>query len=108
MNAIPSKKKIVFYDSDKNQADLKIRLKYDGLKQSEFFRAIVAGYLQKDENILNFIYKYKEENQTQARVKRQKSRSLIVRGKEIEKQFGLNNRELENIFDIIEDDNPDL
>ena len=93
---------------DKNQADLKIRLKYDGLKQSEFFRAIVAGYLQKDENILNFIYKYKEEYQTQARVKRQKSRSLIVRGKEIEKQFGLNNRELENIFDIIEDDNPDL
>ena len=102
------KKKIVFYDSDKNQADLKIRLKYDGFKQSEFFRAIVEGYLQKDENILNYIYKYKEQNQIQGQLKRQKSRSLIAKGKEVERQFGLSNQDIENIFDIIEDEHPDL
>ncbi len=102
------KKKIIFYDSEKNQADLKIRLKYDGLKQSEFFRAIVSGYLQKEEGILNYIYKYKEENQIQGQRKRQKSRSLIAKGKEVERQFGLSNEDIENIFDIIEDDHPDL
>ena len=29
-------KKIVFYDSEKNHAELKIRLHYDGLTQSAF------------------------------------------------------------------------
>ncbi len=103
-----TKKKIIFYDSEKNQADLKIRLQYDGLKQSEFFRAIVAAYLNKDNDILNFVFRYKEQNQVQAKAKRQKSKSLIDKGRGVERQFGLSNKDIENIFDILEEEHPDL
>ena len=43
-------KKIVFYDSDKRHAELKVRLKHDSLTQAEFFRTLITGYLDKDEN----------------------------------------------------------
>ena len=41
-------KKIVFNDTDKRHADLKIRLQHDDLSQSEFFRAMITGYIEKD------------------------------------------------------------
>ena len=39
-------KKVVFYDTDKRHADLKIRLHYDGLTQAGFFRSMITGYLE--------------------------------------------------------------
>ena len=53
------KKKVVFYDSDKRYADLKIRLSHDGLSQAKFFRGILSGYLSQDPDILNFVDKLK-------------------------------------------------
>ena len=35
-----AEKQVCFEDFDKNHADLKIRLHYDGLRQNEFFRLI--------------------------------------------------------------------
>ena len=58
-------KKIMFYDTDKRHVELKIRLQHDGLKQSEFFRAVVTAYIEKDELFLEFINQYKEKNKTQ-------------------------------------------
>ena len=52
-------KKIVFGDTDKRHADLRIRLHVDELKQGEFFRAIVTGYIEQDEDLLKFLDKYK-------------------------------------------------
>ena len=34
-------KRIVFTDTTKRQADFRIRLGYDGMTQSEFFRAMI-------------------------------------------------------------------
>ena len=55
MNYGKIEKKVIFEDTDKRHADLKIRLYNDGLKQGEFFRAIVSGYLEKDEDLLKFL-----------------------------------------------------
>ena len=49
------KKKVVFYDSDKRFADLKLKLQRDGLSQAQFFRGIVSGYIEDDESLLDFI-----------------------------------------------------
>ena len=38
---IGTSKKIIFEDTDKRHADLKIRLHYDGLTQGVFFRMLV-------------------------------------------------------------------
>tara|TARA_R110002074_G_C12312883_1_gene646201 strand:+ start:267 stop:608 length:342 start_codon:yes stop_codon:yes gene_type:complete len=104
------KKKVVFYDSDKRYAELKIRLQHDGLTQALFFRSILTGYLSQDEDILNFVDKLKASkkggNQTKKSVK--DDRELIKSGKELSSKLKLADEDIENIFDILEEQNPDL
>jgi len=102
------RKKFMFYDTEKRQVDLRVRLRYDGLNQSEFFRAMITGYLEKDELIMEYMDRYKKKYEKQGKRKREKSKNLIVAGKELEKQFALNSDDIENIFDIIAEENPDL
>jgi hypothetical protein len=52
---------------DKNHADLKIRLHYDGLRQNEFFRLMMRKYIDKDVNMMKIIEEYKEEKGVRAR-----------------------------------------
>jgi hypothetical protein len=98
------KKKIVFYDSDKRYADLKIRLGHDGLSQAKFFRGILTGYLSQDPDILNFVDKIKAEKRKNSSTKKRnkKSRALINEGAEALSRLSLNEDEIENIFDILE------
>jgi hypothetical protein len=98
------KKKIVFYDSDKRYADLKIRLSHDGLSQAKFFRGILTGYLMQDPDILNFVDKLKAEKQKNSKQKKKikKSRDLINEGNETLDKLLLDQEEIESIFDILE------
>ena len=101
-------KKIVFEDTDKTHADLKIRLHADGLKQGEFFRMIVAGYINRDDEIVYFVERYKEEKEIQSKTKRTKSRKLHKEAKNTKDKFALNEGEIESIFDLIAKENPEL
>ena len=101
-------KKIMFYDTDKRHAELKIRLQHDSLKQSEFFRAVVTAYIEKDALFLEFLDEYKENNKTQSKERIKKSSKLIEEGREMEKKFNLKEDERENIFDLIAQEHPDL
>tara|TARA_R100000005_G_scaffold66031_1_gene34607 strand:+ start:897 stop:1235 length:339 start_codon:yes stop_codon:yes gene_type:complete len=101
-------KKIVFYDTDKRHAELKIRLKHDRLTQAEFFRTLVTGYLDKDENVLLFLDKYILENGKQRKKNLITNRALIKSGKDTERVFALGDEEIENIFDLLEEEHPEL
>jgi hypothetical protein len=101
-------KKVVFYENEKKHADFKIRLHYDGLGQSEFFRAIIAGYINQDEGLLNYIARYQEEHGKHSKAKRAESKRLLSTGAEVTKKFGLGERDIEDIFDLLEKENPDL
>ena len=102
-------KKIVFYDTDKRHADLKIRLHYDGLTQAGFFRVLVSGYLDKDPAVIDFIQRAKEEKNIQSIKKRKESKKLLKAGEETESKFSiLEDGEVESIFDIIEKEHPEL
>ena len=48
-------KRIVFNVSDHDHAKLIVRLRHNSLTQSEFFRAVIDGVNDNDEDILNFI-----------------------------------------------------
>ena len=102
------KKKIVFDDTDIRHAKLKVRLQYDNLTQAEFFRAIVTGYLEKDINILKFISSYKDKNNIQSKAKRKKIENDYEEANSQMKKFGIKDEELENIFDLIAKEYPDL
>ena len=102
------KKRIVFDDTDTRHARLRVQLERDGLTQAEFFRAYISAYLEKNENIMSFITDYKLDNN-----KGQK-RSIQIIQKEEEKRgrlmtkFGIGDEELEDIFDLIAEEHPDL
>ena len=95
-------KKITFQDTDKRHAELKIKLHYDGLSQSEFFREIVSTYLEEDPLIIEVVDGIKEK------INRQKSRQRDITKKErqmasqTKENFALNQDEVESIFDLLE------
>ena len=111
MSSKTSTKKIVFYDTDHSHAELKVRLKQDGISQSEFFRSVMTGYIKKDADVLAFVDKIKASKKVGKKVKKKeirKSSELIKKGNETMNKLGLAETEIENIFDILEKANPDL
>jgi len=105
---MPQEKKILLTDTDKRHADLKLRLHYDGLTQADFFRSLITGYLEKDENIMNFITGVQEGKSIHSKQKRAKSKKLEEEGENLMKKLGLREEEIENIFDLLEEEHPDL
>jgi len=101
-------KRIIFEDTDKRHADLKIRLHYDEIKQGEFFRLMLTGYINQDERLMSYIEDYKEQKKIQSKRKITDSRRLRKKAQEIENKFALNSEEVEDIFDLIEKENQDL
>ena len=102
------KKRIVFEDTDTRHARLRIQLERDGLSQAEFFRSYITAYLNKDEHVMNFITNYKLCNN----VGQKRSLKIIRKEEKLKKQlvnkFGIGDEELENIFDLIAEEHPDL
>jgi len=103
-----AEKQVCFEDFDKNHADLKIRLHYDGLYQNEFFRLMMKKYINKDENMIKIIDEYKDQKGNQSKLNRKKSKQLIQKGREVEEQFALNPDEIESMFDLLEKEHPEL
>lgn len=101
-------KKICFEELDKRHADFKISLYADGLRQGDFFRLMISGYLEKDERIISFIEEYRAYKSIQSKDKRAKTEKLRTKGLAIKSKFALDKGEIENIFDIIAKENPEL
>ena len=105
---IDKKKKVIFNDTDVRHAQLKVRLQFDGITQSEFFRSFITGYLEKDENIMDFIRNYKETNSKMSKRNMKYVQRDAEEAEDILGKFGIKDDELENIFDIIAKSNPEL
>lgn len=101
-------KRLVFDDTDTRHAQLKVRLDYDGLTQAEFFRSFITGYLQKNPDVMNYIKNYKEEKKIQSK----RNIKIIMKdnetAEEMMAQFGIEKQDLEDIFDVIAKEHPDL
>lgn len=109
MKSIPvpdpeTRKKIMFYDTPTRQAQLRIKCRHDGLKQSEFFRLMIEGYLNDDPQITSYLHQCKERYNIQGKRKRNKINKMKADGQNKLKDFGLVDSDIENIFDILEND----
>ena len=102
------KKKIMFYDTDGRHAELKIKLQYEGLTQTEFFRAMVTGFLEEDPSVVEYVEEYKSNRGIQSKRQRGVIASDREAGEEIKKNFGLDKSEISDIFDIIQKEHPEL
>lgn len=102
MTAPEKKVSFVFYCYEKESADLKIRLRYDQLKQSQFFTEILKMYVSQDPLILEVVEKIKKKNKTMGAKKIKKTREDYNFSKKLEADLGLTPEDKQKIFDIIE------
>mgnify|MGYP003111914866 FL=1 len=101
-------KRVIFSDTPIRHAQLRIRLDYDGFSQSEFFRCLITGYLNKDQNLMQYIDKYKKAGKTQSKRNLKYIQKDNENAQDLMKQFGIEDNELEDIFDLIAEEHPDL
>lgn len=101
-------KRVIFSDTHIRHAQLRIRLEHDGFTQTEFFRCIVTGYLSKDKDLMEYVQKYKDDNKVQSKRKIKYTQKDLEKAEDLMGQFGIGDNELENIFDLIAEEHPDL
>jgi hypothetical protein len=100
---------VSFFLHPRLHEDLKIRMHYDGFKtQSEFFRGCVIAYLEKNEKFMEFLDFYKQDEKIQSKANIKKSRRLRQEGHNLMKSLGITEEDVENIFDLIEEEIPEL
>ena len=102
------KAKIMFTVTERTKADFKLQLQYDSLTQVKFFRSLIEGYINKDSDLMVYINKFKKQNGIQNNIQRNKITRNIKKATQIENKFSLGDDEVENIFDILEKEHPDL
>ena len=84
-------KAIVFKDTDHRHAQLLLKLRYDGFRQSEFFKHIVSSYINGDKAFVDYLDTIKP----QAKRKIAKSKKLREGGDQLVEDLGLTDGEAE-------------
>lgn len=102
------KKKVVFEDTDHRHAQLRLRLRYDGLTQVQFFHSIITGYLEKDNRIMEYIYDQKCKIKRFGRKRLSSSQKLLDEGSQLAEKYGLSSSDKEKLFDLIAEEVGDL
>ena len=101
-------KRIVFESTAHKHAKLKVRLQYDSMTQAEFFRSLIEGYLTKDSKILEYLQEYRikkgKDSKRNAKIREKDNKEAD----DLLNKIGIKDEELENIFDLIEEEFPDL
>jgi hypothetical protein len=88
----------------KDSADLKLRLRYDGIPQSHFLRELVSLYNSRDPLMLQLVEKIKIGRKTMGKKKLNRTRQDLDKSSQILNDLGITKEEKENIFDMIEMD----
>ena len=101
-------KRIVFNVSDHEHAQLIIRLRHNSLSQSEFFKAIIEAVNTNDEHLVSFISDYSNKKQKLSKDRIKKSNKLLKNGQQKLTDFSLSEDEVEDIFDLIAQEFPEL
>jgi hypothetical protein len=98
-----NKKKIVFYLTDHEHARMMAKMQYDGIKQAQFFRAVMDAYVQDEDNIRAFVEStdgFKISENTKKQHKRERKKIALQNAR-----FNLSQTDIDEIFDILEDEN---
>ncbi len=95
-------KKITFADTDKRHAELRLKLRRDGISQVDFFKSMVTGYINNDPNILMYITKIKQEKGKIGKKKITRQNEDIKQGNQTLQDLGITERDIDFVFDLIE------
>jgi dsDNA-specific endonuclease/ATPase MutS2 len=101
-------KQVAFSIPENEKAKFKVQLQYDSLTQGQFLKGIMFGYIEQDLDLMKFIAKLKEELKAQSRIPRNKVERNLKDRQSTKNKFALEDDEVEDIFDILEQEHPDL
>tara|TARA_R110000824_G_scaffold287800_1_gene475868 strand:+ start:2060 stop:2404 length:345 start_codon:yes stop_codon:yes gene_type:complete len=102
-------KSIRFMVSDDDHARLLIRLRHNKVNVAQFFRGVIDGMIQEDENLIQFFDNYILEHKVLSKNRFTKTLKLRKKGKEVLEDWGLlDDAEKQQIFDLISKEFPDL
>lgn len=103
------KKDIYFTDYPKRQADflIKLRGRYD-MNMSDFFRYMITMVLRDDENMLEILDQYQKERGEFVKRTRNLLRKRIDKRDKIIEKFDLSEKEINLIYDSIEEEIGDI
>jgi predicted DNA-binding protein len=105
---IEKTKKIIFTIPANDKAKFKVQLQYDSLTQAKFLRGMIDGYINRDEDFMSFIAKMKGDTKVQSKAQLKKVEKNLVEMKQTKNTFALEDDEVENIFDMLEGEHPDI
>lgn len=110
MKKIPADHSVLSFSlNSKLHENLKIRLYYDEIKtQSEFFRYCVESYLSQDTLFMAFLDDYKMNKKIQSKKRTTKAMRSRQKGEKLMRDLALTTEEIENIFDLLEEELPEL
>ncbi len=95
-------------ENDRVHADLKLKIHYDGITQSDFFRGCVRAYLEEEGAFMAFLDRLKERRTKIAKGVRKSANKDQASASLQKTKFGLNLDEIEDIFDILEKEHEGL
>ena len=102
-------KSIRFMVSDDDHARLLIRLRHNKVNVAQFFRGVIDGMIQEDENLIQFFDNYILEHKVLSKNRFTKTLKLRKKGQEVLEDWGLlDDAEKQQIFDLISKEFPDL
>lgn len=99
-------KKVHIYVNDATHADLLIRLRYYNLSQNEFLKIVIKSMIEKDPRMVEMVLQNIHERVS--KIKKRNIKREERESKQIIKDFALDPDEVEDIFDILESENPDI
>lgn len=92
---------------DKWINEFNVRLLVDDLKKSDFFKAVIMAYIDRNPQIVEFFESYKVANELISKERSEKQLKINEQAQTQQKDFGLvelSDNEISEIFDILEKD----
>ena len=97
----------MFEESEDQFARFKLRLRYDRIKQGDFFRHLVDLYVKNDSTMVSIFEQYKKKNSTMGLAKIARSSREIEKGNEIARDLSLTPSDLDLLYDLINEEEID-
>jgi len=92
----------LYYDStDTTYVNFIMKLEYEKMTKTEFFRAVVNAFVDGDKDMTSFIENHKERKEIDSKRSRRMIKREREKAEDIDRRFALSPEDIENIFDLI-------
>lgn len=90
--------------TDGEHAKLIVKLKHESFTKAHFFRAVIRGYINDDVNLQKYLDEYRSSMKRYSKTKQKVLDREKEESKAIEKKFGLNEDEIEDMYDLFDEE----